>query len=118
MKDIVDDELEIEIVNKKASYDINRDSLTCCWLTVTCNRKNGYLVFDSHNRNIGIVYMADDLRAYRYGNAEILFYKKYKNEFGTWRVIKLKGNYLPFERLESILEKSEYLKVITDRRIR
>ena len=46
------------------------------------------------------MYCSDDERKIYYGMAEILFFKKFKEEFGTWRIIKINGEYLPFDKLE------------------
>lgn len=65
-----------------------------------------------------IVFMSDDLRTARYGNAEILFFKKYSNEFGSWRVIKRNGQYLAFKYLSQILLTEKQYYCITDSRFR
>ena len=108
MKGIIDKELKCIITDKKACYDLNENRLIFTERPVTRYRKNGYLLFDDKNRNIGIVFMSDDKRAVRYGAAEIMFFKEYEKEFGSWRVIKmagdyLHGDYLPFGRIERIL---------------
>lgn len=118
MKGILDKELEIVITNQLVSYDRITDTLIHNKLSVTKNRKNGYLTFDEKGRNIGIVFMSDDKRTFRYGSAEMLFFKKFENEFGVWRNIKQRGQYLPFERLEKILSLNNQWSLIIDCRLR
>lgn len=111
-----DPALTIKITNKFYCYDLNTNMLSGK-KQPTKYRKNGYLTFDEKGRKIGIVYMADDRRALRYGNAEIMFFRAYKNEYGSWRVIKEKGNYLPFEELKEKLKTGDYI-CTTDKRLR
>lgn len=118
MKGIIDKKLKIIIKNQIANYNhktsclLYKESLTATY------RKNGFLVYDQNGRSIGLVFMSDDTRRFRFGNAEILFFKEYQNEFGIWRIIRINGNYLPFEKLKSILQiKNEYI-CTTDERMR
>lgn len=118
MKGIIDKELKIIIKNEIANYNhkagclLNKESLIATY------RKNGFLVYDQNGRNIGLVFMSDDTRKFRFGNAEILFFKEFQQEFGVWRIIKINGNYLSFEKLKRILQiKNEYI-CITDERMR
>ena len=80
--------------------------------------KTGYLCYDDKGRRIGIVFMSDDKRTARYGSSEILYYKEYEQEFGTWRVIKVNKQYFAFERLKECLEKSGFIKLSIDGRNR
>lgn len=105
MKKIFDRELTITISNRKLRY----------------KGKLGYLTFDEDGRNIGIVYMADDKRKAHYGSAEILFYKDYETEFGTWRLIKQVDNNLQnlkYSQLERIIEENQSHTVTTASRLR
>jgi len=109
MNGIIDNEKNIIIENKMASYDEKKDYFTYNLSSITSSRKNGFLVYDINKRNIGIVFMSDDKRTARCGNSEILFYKKYKQELGTWRIIKINNQYLSYEHLEKTLkEKGQY----------
>ncbi len=118
MKGILDKELKIAITNKLASYDIQTDTLIFAEHSVTKNRKNGFLFYDKTGRNLGIVYKSDDKRTYRYGQAELLFFKRFKSEFGTWRVIKLNGQYLNYNKLLKILQENNEFICTTDSRLR
>lgn len=118
MKGIIDKELKIIIKNQIANYNRNTNSLLYETSSVTRYRKNGFLVYDENDKNIGLVFMSDDERTYRFGNAEILFFNEFKNELGVWRVIKIKSNYLPFKQLEKILQTNNEYICITDMRIR
>lgn len=111
-----DPALTIKITNKFYCYDLNTNMLSGK-KQPTKYRKNGYLTFDEKGRKIGIVYMADDRRTLRYGNAEIMFFKTYKTEYGSWRVIKENGKYLPFEELKEKLKAGDYI-CTTDKRLR
>lgn len=81
-------------------------------------KKIGYVTFDDRQRKVGICFMADDRKTARYGNAEILFFNEFKNEFGTWRIIKINKQYLSFEQLKIILAKNEQCKLNIDGRYR
>lgn len=111
-----DPALTIKITNRFYCYDLNTNTLSAERQS-TRYRKNGYIAFDENERKIGIVYMADDRRTLRYGNAEIMFFKTYKTEYGSWRVIKENGKYLPFEELEEKLKTGDYI-CTTDKRLR
>lgn len=111
-----DPALTIKITNKFYCYDLNTNMLSGK-KQPTKYRKNGYLAFDEKGRKIGIVYMADDNRTLRYGNAEIMFFKAYETEYGSWRVIRENGKYLPFEELEEKLKTGDYI-CTTDKRLR
>ncbi len=78
--------------------------------------KVGYLVYDKGDRNIGVAFMSDDKRTARYGNSELCFYEQYELEHGSWRTIKINGEYFPFERLKEILNKQERFVCTTDAR--
>lgn len=118
MKGIIDQELKIIIKNQIANYNRNTDRLLYEKSSVTRYRKNGFLAYDENGKNIGIVFMSDDKRKCYFGNAEILFFNKLENEFGIWRIIKIKGNYLPFEKLEKFLQTNNEYICITDTRVR
>lgn len=118
MKGIVDKELKIIIKNQIANYNRNTDSLLYGNSSVTRYRKNGFLAYDENKNNIGLIFMSDDKRVNRFGNAEILFFNKFENEFGVWRIIKIKGSYLPFKKLEKFLQTNNEYICITDTRIR
>lgn len=118
MKAINDSALQITIKNDIANYDLKYDNLLNGEHSVTRYRKNGFLIYDSNGRSIGIVFRADDERTARFGNAEILFFKQFKNEYGSWRVIKVSGKYLPYEKLASYLQVQGQLTIITDGRSR
>lgn len=118
MRIIFDEELKILITDKTASYDALTDTLIYDELPVTRNRKNGYLAYDERGRNIGIVFMSDDKRTARYGNAEILFFKKYKNEFGVWRVIRRHRAFIPYDYLQDVISRYGKYTVTTDARHR
>lgn len=113
-----DKELKIIISDRKASYDVTDDKLSSSIVTVTRFRKNGYLTYDMDGNNIGLVFESDDNRTVRYGNAEIVFFKEYKEEYGTWRIIKIHGQYLPYTHLEDILQKDGRYLLTTDERYR
>ncbi len=76
--------------------------------------KTGYLAYDNNNRKIGVVFKSDDKRTVRYGNSELCFYEKYESELGAWRIIKINGAYLPFDRLKNILSRQEKYVCTTD----
>ena len=118
MKGIIDKELKIIIKNQIANYNRIKDRLLYEVSFVTKYRKNGFLAYDENENNIGIVFMSDDERTSRFGNSEILFLNKFENEFGVWRIIKIKGNYLPFNKLEKILQTNNEYICVTDARIR
>ena len=118
MKGIFDKALKLTIKNQILNYDVSTDTLIYHESIITRSRKNGYSAFDQNERLIGIVFMSDDERTVRYGNAEILFLKKFEHEFGTWRIIKQNGVYLPFEKLETILKTKQSFICLTDSRIR
>lgn len=118
MKGIYDGELEFTITREVLNYDVLTDTLLRHKSNVTRNKKNGYAAYDQTKRLIGIVFMSDDKRTVRYGNAELLFFKQYEEEFGTWRIIKQSGKYLPFENLESLLQTRQAYSCRTDARMR
>ena len=118
MKGIVDKELKIIIKNQIANYNRNTDRLLYEISSVTRYRKNGFLAYDENGKNIGLVFMSDDERTYRFGNAEILFFNEFQNQLGVWRIIKIKGHYLPFKNLEKVLQKNNEYSCITDMRVR
>ena len=121
MKNIVDPKLTITITNKMCSYDLYRDKLVNYQTSVTKNRKNGYLTCDAKGREIGIVYMSDDTRTKRYGAAEIMFFKQYLQEYGSWRVIILEetySKYLMFDKLQNILKEKPSYTLTTASRVR
>ena len=118
MKKTYDPELKILITGQIVSYDMATDELRYDRLPVTRSRKNGYMTYDERGRNIGIVFMSDDKKTARYGNAEILFFKKYKNEFGIWRVIRRQGAYIPFDYLQDVISRYGKYTVTTDARHR
>lgn len=64
------------------------------------------------------MYRSDDERKIYCGMAEILFFKRFKEEFGTWRIIKINGEYLPFDKLEKILSLQDAFSCTTDSRRR
>lgn len=118
MKNILDKKLKIIISNQIANYDLNSNHLSYNKGTISKYRKNGYLTYDENYTMIGLVFMSDDIRTNRYGNAEILFFNDFKQEFGTWRIIKIIGNYLPFTHLENHLRTNEEYVCTIDERIR
>lgn len=121
MKNIVDPALTITITNNLCNYDLSKDKLLMHTSSITKYRKNGYLTFDENGREIGIVYMADDKRANRYLASEILFFKKYQEEYGTWRVIILEetySKYLMYSKLQEILKQRPIYTLTTASRIR
>lgn len=80
--------------------------------------KCGYDVFDMSGNILGVVFESDDPETARYKMAEIAFLPHLEKKYGGWRVIKINGGYLPFERLKHILaEKHEYV-CTTDKRSR
>lgn len=68
---------------------------------------------DEKNRCVGVVFehltgkpsQAD-------GQAEICFFDKYYNEYGSWHRIFINGQRLPYNKLQSILDKQCELKYI------
>ncbi len=88
------------IINKQTYYD-NRE---------------GYLIFDDEDRNVGIVFMSDVKGQVAYGHAEIRFFDGYRREFGVWRRIFINGDRLPFTRLQNILEKDGRYNCLLDPR--
>ncbi len=118
MKQIIDEELEILIFKEKACYDWKKGRLGENLLSITSTRKNGFLMMNNKHEVLGIVYRSDDKRTMRYGMSEILFFKPFEKEYGVWRVIKINGQYLPFEKLESILTVQKVFNCTTDSRIR
>lgn len=118
MKYIIDKELKIIITNQIVNYDKRMSCLLYYKASTTRYRKNGFMTYDETGRKIGIVFMADDKRTYRYGNAEIMFFNEFENEFGEWRVIKINKHYLPFAKLEKVLQSQNEFTCITDERIR
>ena len=62
MKKIQDMPLQITIKNIVANYDLKRDNLLNKEYSTTRYRKNGFMLYDSIDRNIGIVFRADDER--------------------------------------------------------
>lgn len=105
-----DPELTITITNELVNYDYFTGYSICGVSQVGKDRKNGYKTYDAQGRNIGIVFMSDDKRTKRYGNAEIMFLKEYREEFGRWRIIRLNGQYTDYKRLEGILQqRNEYV---------
>ena len=117
-KKICDSELRIIITDKIINYDLYSDKIINHEYKISNLRKNGFLTYDENNREIGLVYMSDNIERNSYGNAEILFFKKYKNEFGSWRIIKNKDKYLPYNSLESHLSKYKIFTMITSARKR
>lgn len=118
MKGITDRALTVCVKNTLVNYDVKTDTLTHRALSVTKYCKNGFLAFDERSRNIGIVFASDDKRTVRYGSAELLFFKKYENEFGTWRNIKQNGQYISFASLENYLSQHPSYTLTTDARFR
>lgn len=118
MKGIYDRELEFTITCEMLNYDILTDTLLRHKSNVTRNKKNGFAAYDQTKRPIGIVFMSDDRRTSRYGNAELLFFKKHEDEYGTWRIIKQNGKHLSFEKLESLLQTRQSYSCRTDARMR
>lgn len=114
----LDEKLTLEISNQQASYNQRTSTFSRMLATVTRYRKNGYMAFDNEGNNICIVYISDDIRATRYGNAEILFFKEYQQQYGTWRIIKIHGQYLPYSDLEEILKRDGKYILTTDERQR
>ena len=106
--------LEIVIKNVLANYDYLEDKLVLSKGAVGRNRKNGYLVFDKTDRNIGIAFMSDDERTSRYGNSELMFFKEYKTEFGRWRTFKVQGEYYMYNILESKLADKGQVEIVLD----
>lgn len=117
-KMIYDPELEICISKNKASYDLDRDDFSYEERSVGRHRKNGYLTYNKQGACIGIVYKTDDKRWARYGNAEILFFKKFYEQYGSWRVIKIFGQYLPFDKMEKVLSEKNFFTCVTGGRCR
>ncbi len=115
---IYDPELEICISKNKASYDLDRDDFSYEERSVGRHRKNGYLTYNKQGACIGIVYKTDDKRWARYGNAEILFFKKFYEQYGSWRVIKIFGQYLPFDKMEKVLSEKNFFTCVTGGRCR
>jgi len=100
--------MTIIIENKKATREGRKGVFS---YSTTGRMKTGYLVYDEAQQNIGIVYSCDDDREdkkHRYGMAEIFFDEKYEQEHDrTWKIIKINGDYLPFDELEKIMSKNE-----------
>lgn len=118
MSKIYDMPLQITIKNIIANYDLKKDILLDKEYSTTRYRKNGFLAYDKDGRNIGIVFQADDERTVRYGNAEILFFKQYQNEYGSWRVVKILDKYLPYSKLVEYLHNNNQICLTTDARTR
>lgn len=114
----LDNELRIIISNQKANYDRTTDRLSYSLLTVSKFRKNGYIVYNEEKESIGIVFKSDDKRTLRYGNAEIMFFKKHESMYGSWRIIKTHGQYLPYNWLETLFENRHEYITTTDARYR
>lgn len=117
-KSVYDEKLPIIIQSKKCGYDLFKDKRCDTNASITRSRKIGYIFTDSQKRNLGIVYCSDDERKIYYGMAEILFFKRFKEEFGTWRIIKINGEYLLFDKLEKILSLQDAFSCTTDSRRR
>ena len=115
---MTDNKLKIKISKQMANYDVSTDTLVYSQLSVSRFRKNGYLVYDEAGNNIGIAFMSDDKRKNQYGSTDIVFYAKYKNQYGVWRNIKINGQYLPYEKLEQILKAQNEFVITTDARHR
>lgn len=121
MKKIIDPALTITITNTQCGYDLSKDKRLMYTTSVTRYRKNGYLTYDEEGREIGIVFFSDDTRTARYGAAEIMFFKQYEQEYGSWRVIQLDetySKYLMFDTLKKILESKPSYVVTTAERMR
>ena len=114
---ITDPALTIIITNQKVNYDWNEDRLATYDRGVGSNRKNGYLTRDTDGNDIGLVFMSDDRRTVRYGSAEIMFFRKYKEKYGRWRLINIGGR-LPYSILEKKLSEKESYTLTTKSRTR
>lgn len=88
-KSVYDEKLPIIIQSKKCGYDLFKDEICDTNASITRSRKIGYIFTDTKKRILGVVYRSDDERKIYYGMAEILFFKRFKEEFGTWRIIKI-----------------------------
>lgn len=117
-KSVYDEKLPIIIQSKKCGYDLFKDEICDTNALITKSRKIGYIFTDTKKRILGVVYRSDDERKIYYGMAEILFFKRFKEEFGTWRIIKINGEYLPFDKLEKILSLQDAFSCTTDSRRR
>ena len=115
---MIDNELTIKVINKKVWYNVKFDKLTDYKQEINRNCKEGYLAYDIYGTNIGIVFMSDDKRTQRYGSAEILFYKKFANQYGVWRNIKINRQYLSYEKLVQTLTKQGEFTLTTGARYR
>lgn len=117
-KEICDNELRIIVTDEIINYDLYSDKIINHEDKTSNLRKNGFLTYDENNRKIGVVYMSDNIERNSYGNSEILFFKKYENEFGSWRIIKNKGKYLPYNFLVKHLSNYKIYTIVTDARKR
>lgn len=117
-KGVYDVPMKITISSQKGSYNLTRDTFDTSVVAVTRFAKNGYLFFDESGENVGIVFMSDDARRARYGNAELLFFKKFESKYGSWRIIKQDGEYLSYEQLEKILAQTDKFSILIDGRTR
>lgn len=106
--------LDLTITNKYINYDWNSDVFSDGGGSVGANRKNGFMAYDTKGDCIGLVYKCDDSRLKAYGHAEIMFAKKYQNSYGRWRIIKVGGQHLPYDKLSEILSTSNECKVAVD----
>ena len=107
--------IDLIITNKYVNYDWNSNVFSEGGGPVGTNRKNGFMAYDVKGDFIGLVYMCDDHRwKSSYGNSEIMFAKKHQNSYGRWRIIKIKKQYLPFDKLSEILSTHNECNVMVD----
>ena len=76
----------------------------------------GYLTYDNKYRCVGVTFMHNDRRNISYGQAEICFYEKYKQDFGEWRLVSINKERVSFERLECLLDEEDSFTATIDPR--
>ena len=97
--------MQIVVTNQKVFYDWKNNECTNYYLPIGRECKRGYITKDLNGREIGITFEADDARKGFCGDAYMLFFKKYEDELGQWRLVKTTlGKTFPFSKLEEKLQ--------------
>lgn len=99
-------QMQIVVTNQIIYYDWNKNERSTYFMSKTADCKKGYVTKDANGREIGITYEADDkTKVNIVHNAYMLFFKKYKDELGKYRLVKTKFDKpFLFSKLEEILE--------------
>ena len=77
--------------------------------------KTGYLVNDTNDRNIGIIFKTDDTRLESYGNSEILFNEQFERDYGRiFYRVRVDKKPVLYEKIEEIMQKNERYVIYID----